>query len=428
VAAEPSGDLTRLILLVGGAVLLDTTFYAVVAPLLPGLSHSLGLSKLGAGVLTACYPAGMLLASVPGGLLAIRFGARVAVCAGLGLLFCSTVAFALLHSAAGLDAARFVEGVGGACSWDGGIAWLVVAAPAHRRGTVIGQAVSAAIAGSIAGSIAGPAVGALASAIGRGALFIALASLALGLVVLTWRLRVPSAAESSGPATGRNPLGEGEADPGSEATRPAAAIGALLGRPVGRGAIWLMTLPAIVSGTLTVLGPLALHPLGAGAGIIGATFIVAAGLESIVSAWVGGISDRHGRLVPLVGSFVAAGAGLVLFGVAHSVPALVVVIGVTAVGTGAAWTPAMALLSDLSDAVGLNQAYGAGLMNIAWAAGQIIGSLGSGAAARAIDNTVPTVAVGVLCLLSAAAVLRAHTNLERPAGARGAGDGAGPLS
>ncbi|HET9720046.1 MAG TPA: MFS transporter [Solirubrobacteraceae bacterium] len=105
--------LARLTLLVGAAVLLDTTFYAVVAPLLPGLTHSLHLSKLGAGVLTASYPAGMLLASIPGGVLAVRWGPRAAVCIGLGLLFCSTVAFALLRSAPGIDAARFAEGVGG---------------------------------------------------------------------------------------------------------------------------------------------------------------------------------------------------------------------------------------------------------------------------------------------------------------------------
>jgi predicted MFS family arabinose efflux permease len=386
--------LRRLTVLVGAAVLIDTTFYAVVAPLLPSLSHSLHLSKLGAGVLTACYPAGMLVASIPGGMLSVRMGPRFAVCFGLTLLVLSTVAFALLRSALALDLARFVEGAAGACSWAGGLAWLMAVSPVSRRGAVIGQAMSAAIAGAVAG----PAVGALASAIGRAALFCALASLALVLVGVTWRITVPA--------------GEPEPAPG----RPVlAATRDLLGRHLGPTALWLMALPAIVSGTLTVLGPLRLHPLGAGAGLIGAIFIVAAGLETVVSHWAGGVSDRLGRLVPLIGSLAVAGVATACFSAPASVPLLIAVIVVCVTALGAAWTPAMALLSDLSEAVGLDQALGAGLMNVAWAAGQIIGSGGSGAVAQLTDNTVPTVLLGGLCLLSALALARVQAG-QVPAG------------
>jgi predicted MFS family arabinose efflux permease len=383
-----SGDdaaLRRLAILVGAAVLIDTTFYAVVAPLLPSLSQSLHLSKLGAGLLTACYPAGMLVASIPGGMLSVRMGPRFAVCLGLALLFASTVAFALLHSAPTLDFARFVEGGAGACSWAGGIAWLMAVAPSSRRGAVIGRAMSAAIAGAVAG----PAIGALASAVGRAALFSALALFALALALVTWQISVPA----------------GESHPEPTGAPMLAATRALLRRRFGLAALWLMALPAMVSGTLTVLGPLALHPLGAGAGVIGATFIAAAALETIVSNWVGGVSDRHGRLAPLIGSLAVAGTAIACFSAASDVPLLILVIGVSATALGAAWTPAMALLSDLSEGVGLDQALGAGLMNVAWAAGQIVGSGGSGALAHLTGNTFPTVLIGALCLLSAAWLL-----------------------
>jgi MFS family permease len=387
--------LRRLTVLVGAAVLLDTTFLAVVAPLLPGLSHSLHLSKQGAGILTASYAVGMLVASYPAGILAVRLGPRVAIYAGLSLLFASTVAFALLHSAAGLDLARFVEGIGGACSWDAGVAWLVALAPPERRGAVIGQAVSAAVAGAVAG----PAVGALASLTGRPALFIGLAALALVLVAVFWSTAIPAG-------------GPGVRDPAEPS--PASAVLALVRRPLGVGALWLMCLPAIVSGTLTVLGSLRLHSLGADAGVIGATFIAAALVETVISSVVGGLSDRHGRLLPMVGSLAAAGVALACFGVASTAVVLIVIICLTALGTGAAWTPSMALLSDLSESVGLNQALGAGLMNMAWAAGQIIGEGGSGALAKATDDTVTTVLIGAVCLLSAAVLLRAHATAEPP--------------
>jgi MFS family permease len=398
-----AGALRRLTVLVGAAVLIDTTFYAVVAPLLPGLSHSLHLSKFGAGVLTASYPAGMLVASIPGGVLALATGPRFAICAGLVLLFGSTVAFALLHSAPGLDLARFVEGIGGACSWAGGMAWLVAVAPAERRGAVIGQAVSAAIAGAVAG----PAVGALASATGRPALFIGLATLALALAGVTSVLQIPTP----------QPF----AEPSAEVVPATRATLALVRRPLGTAALWLMALPAIVSGTLSVLGPLAMHRLGGGAGVIGATFIAAAALETVVSTWIGGVSDRHGRLVPLVGACAAAGVAIGCFGAAPSVPVLVVVIVAAASANGAAWTPAMALLSDLSEAVGLDQALGAGLMNVAWAGGQIIGSGGSGALARATDNTVTTLIVGALCLFSAGLLLARHASIAQPVAGGSAG-------
>jgi predicted MFS family arabinose efflux permease len=388
--------LRRLTVLVGAAVLLDMTFYAVVAPLLPSLSHSLHLSKLGAGVLTASYPAGTFVMSIPGGILSVRMGPRFAVCAGLTLLLGSTVAFAFLHSAAGLDVARFVEGGGGACAWDGGIAWLMAISPSGRRGTVIGQAMSAAVAGAVAG----PAIGALASAIGRAALFSALAALALGLIIVTWRIAAPA--------------GEPELEPDGPPVMAAARD--LVGRPVGRAALWLLVLPAVVSGTLTVLGPLRLHALGAGAGVIGATYIVAAGLETIVTKWAGGVSDRRGRFVPLAGALLVAGAVIACFSAGSSVLALVIIIAAVATALGAAFTPAMALLADMSAAVGLDQALGAGLMNMAWAAGQIVGSGGSGALAQLTDNTVPTVVIGALCLLTSVGLLASRTRLERAVG------------
>lgn len=401
--------LGRLTLLVGAAVLIDTTFYAVVAPLLPELSQSLHLSKLGAGVLTASYPAGMLVASIPAGILSVRMGPRFAVCVGLSLLFASTVAFALLRSAPALDCARFIEGGAGACSWAGGIAWLMAVSPAGRRGAVIGRAMSTAIAGAVAG----PAVGALASAVGRAALFSALALLALSLAVVTWRIR--------------GPAGEPDPERGPQGSQVLARTWTLLARPFGVTALWLMALPAIVSGTLAVLAPLRLAPLGAGAGVIGATFIVAAGLETLVSHWVGGVSDRHGRLAPLAGSLVVAGVAIAGFSAAPDAPVLIVVICVCATALGAAWTPAMALLSDLSEAVGLDQALGAGLMNVAWAAGQIVGSAGSGALARATGNTLPTLLIAGLCLISAARLLRRRSGPRRQSVGVGVVDGLGPV-
>ena len=48
----------KLLLLVSVVVLVDTSFYAAITPLLPDLTEEFGLSKTGAGVLAAAYPVG----------------------------------------------------------------------------------------------------------------------------------------------------------------------------------------------------------------------------------------------------------------------------------------------------------------------------------------------------------------------------------
>ena len=58
------------------------------------------------------------------------------------------------------------------------------------------------------------------------------------------------------------------------------------------------SLPALVSGVLDVLAPLRLHHLGATSVAIGATFLVAAGVESFISPVAGRLSDRRGRFAP----------------------------------------------------------------------------------------------------------------------------------
>ena len=76
----------RLFLLVSAVVLVDTMFFAAVAPLLPHFADELGLSKTASGVLTAAYPAGTFVGSIPAGWLASRWGVKPTLLLGLLLL------------------------------------------------------------------------------------------------------------------------------------------------------------------------------------------------------------------------------------------------------------------------------------------------------------------------------------------------------
>jgi MFS family permease len=346
-------------------------FYAVIAPLLPQLAHELRLSKLSAGVMTAAYPCGTLLGSLPAGLLAVRLGPRFTVCAGLTLLALSTIAFALLQNAAALDAARFVEGLGGACTWAGGFAWITAETRPERRGAMLGRALAAATAGSLFG----PVIGTLATALGRPPVFAAVAAAAAFLIVLTRGL--PSR---------HVPSGQRLSVLWSAIQRPGVAI-----------SIWLATLPAIASGVISVLGPLRLHRFGAAAVVIGATFLAGSASETVATLASGSLSDRRGRLVPVRAGLALTTAGLLCFTIPRGYVALAVLIVVTVTGLGGFWAPAMAMLSEHAEAHGLDQGLASGVMSLAWAGGQIVGSAGGGAVAKATGDGLPMVFVAALC-------------------------------
>jgi MFS family permease len=308
-------------------------------------------------------------------MLAARIGPRTTVGVGLLLLACSTVAFGVLHSAPALDLARIVEGVGGACSWAGGLAWIVAEAPVERRGELIGRALGAAIGGALFG----PAVGALAGSIGRPVSFSALGALALGLIAVTRSLPDPEHSTGQGLRTLR----------ASVRRRPM-----LIG-------LWLMTLPAVASGMIEVLGPLRLHAFGASALVVGATWLVGAGLQATLAPAVGRVSDRRGRAVPLRAGLLAAALTLACFTLATAVVPLALTIVATFIALGVFWAPAMALLSDAGAAVGLDRALAVALINLMWAGGQIVGSAGGGAIAADLGDAVPMTAVAAACLLTA---------------------------
>jgi MFS family permease len=377
----------RLLLLVCSITLADTMLYAALVPLLPHYADEFDLSKSQAGLLVGSYALGALLGAIPGGIAAARFGPRRAVVAGLTLMAVASVGFGFAGSAAELGIARLAQGFGSAISWAGALAWLVAGTPRERRGEMLGTAIGAAIFGALLG----PAVGAAAEATGPRPAFVAVAGVSVALIV--WALRTPAVA--------------------SEPQSPRALLGAVR-QPLILGALWLMVLPALLFGVLAVLVPLELGDAGWGAAAIAGLFIGAAAIEMVVAPLLGRFSDRRGRLLPLrlaAAGAVAVSAGLALAGRPLFIAPLVVA---AAIAFGSFWAPAMALLSDGAERIGLAQGLGFGLMNAAWGAGNSLGPALGGSLADVAGDAVPFALMSGVCALTLLALTRGRRLFGTP--------------
>jgi MFS family permease len=374
----------RLLLLVSVIMLVDTLFYAALTPLLPHYADTLGLSKTGAGVLTAAFGVGTLAGSIPAGMLAARTGPKPVALLGLALLAATSLAFGFGHSIAILDAARFCQGFGGACTWTGALAWLVSRAPRERRGELIGSALGAAIAGALLG----PLVGGAAASFGTGPVFSAVAAVGVGIAV----------------AAALAPAGRPD-----EPQTLAHLLPHLRSRRLV-GGMWLVAVPAMLFGVVSVLGPLRLHALGFGALGISAVFLLSAGVESVLSPVVGRLADRRGSAALVRVAALGSAAVTLLLPLLHQRFAL----GTAVVGAGLAygvfWIPAMTGLIEGTESLGLDASFAFALMNLAWAAGQGAGSFGGGALGGLAGDLAPYWLAAGLCLATLAAA-----GLTRPA-------------
>lgn len=371
----------RLLTLVSATVLLESTFFAVLAPLLPYYEDEFGLSTSALGALSAVYAAGALVAALPSGVLAVRVGVKPTVLGGLGVIVVTSVAFGLAESSWVLYAARFGQGVGSALAWTGGLSWLVAAAPRERRGELIGITMGAAVAGALCG----PVLGGVASVAGPAPAFGAVA--VVGVLLAVWAWFTPAFK----PAEEPQPLG---------ALREAVRI-----REIVSG-FWLVSLAAFLLGVISVVAPLRLDELGWGALGISAAFLLSAGIEAGMNPFIGRWSDRYGRLAPVRAGLVAAIAlSVVIAWVDLRWPYLVLVVA-AGVAYGVNWVPGTALLSDGAETAGLDQGFGFALLNVAWAPANVVGAALGGVLAEAAGDAAAYLLAAALCVVTLAAAQR----------------------
>lgn len=378
----------KLLVLASAMIFFDVAFFAAIAPLLPDYVEDLDLTKAEAGILSASYAAGTLAASLPAGFVASRIGPRRTAIYGLLLLGVSSCVFGFGEQILLLDAARFVQGIAGALIWAGALTWLITTAPEDKRGTYIGAALGTAVAGALLG----PALGAGAGEIGTQVVFSSVLVVTLLLSLAASRMPDTSTPERQ--------------------TRE-EVLKTLVSRPIVAASIFV-AVPSVMFGAIEVLVPLKMDDLGAGHALIAAGFIAGAALEATLAPLAGRISDRVGRRLPyMIGLSICAVAMVAI----AFVPSLEEVLGsliLTSLGAGLCFAPALTLISDIAEASSLHQGFAAGLSNMAWALGQVIGGIGGGVVAEVTGNAAPSITIALLLAVTVLYAYRVMQSIAEP--------------
>ncbi|HEY2319856.1 MAG TPA: MFS transporter [Solirubrobacteraceae bacterium] len=388
------------VVLVRVLLLFESAMYSAVTPVLPHYAHALGASKPAVGVLAGAYPAGIIPGSLLGAWIATRAGVRRTCLVGLLLFAVSIAGFGFGTSIVTLDALRFLQGAGCGFIWGGGLTWVIAVAPRERRGEMLGSVIGAAIFGTLLG----PILGTLAVALGTGPVFAVVGAISFGLAAWTARHPEPAPQPRTAPET------------------PTPLRDMLRSSRIRLGS-WLILLEAATIGATSTLLPLRLAHLGAASVVIGAVFLVASLISMAVSAPIGRTVDRRGAAVPLCIGLTLTAILMATLPLPHSWVLLAIVSVVALGGPLTAYTiPALTVITDTSERLGIPLVVATMMLNLAWAVGEVIGAPAAANLSQATTDAVPLLALSAIMVLTLRPVIRARlTSRSHESSPRAAG-------
>jgi MFS family permease len=373
----------RVVVLIRALLLFEASIYSAVTPVLPHYAHSLHASKPAVGLLAAAYPAGMIPGALIGGWIATRAGVRRTTLVGLLVFAVAIAAFGFGSDIVTLDLLRVVQGAACGLIWGGGLTWVIAISPRERRGEVLGTVIAAAIFGTLLG----PVLGTLAVAVGTRVVFSCVG--AVSLMLAAWTLDHP---EPPKPKPGTR-------TPFRALTRsPRILLG-----------FWLILLEACTLGATGTLLPLRLSRFGASGVAIGATFLLASLLSTILAPWIGRLVDRRGAGLPLCLGLSITAVLLATLPLPQSALALAVLSVIMLGGPLTAYTiPAMSIITESAERSGITLVVATMLLNLAWAFGETIGAPAAATLSQATSDAVPLLVLSAIMVLTLRPVIAAR--------------------
>ncbi|HET9103074.1 MAG TPA: MFS transporter [Solirubrobacteraceae bacterium] len=390
----------------------ESSLYAAVTPVLPHYAHTLHAGKPAVGLLAAAYAIGIIPGSLIGGWAASRAGVRRTTISGLIAFAVTAAAFGFTNDLVLLDLLRIAQGAASGLIWGGGLAWAIAVAPRERRGAIIGSVIGAAILGTLAG----PLLGVGAVSLGTGPVFSAVGVAALVLAAWVARHCSPSPA-SPEPAPSAGALTEPSPSAAAMVPDPSAEPAtAPRGRPVSRrltasGGLWLgawlVCFDAMSTGAISALLPLRLSAQGASSVIIGAVFLLASAVATLVAPVVGRASDRHGPSRPMSVGLIAGALLFALLPVPAVWPLLAALTVIVMSGPLSAFMiPAVPMMTASAERIGISVVVATTLVNLAYAIGETVGAPGGALLSSAGGDVVPFLVLAGLMLVTLVLVRR----------------------
>jgi predicted MFS family arabinose efflux permease len=243
--------------------------------------------------------------------------------------------------------------------------------------------IGTAFGAAVGGAVLGPMFGGVAELVGIRASFTAVGVVTLAFAALAGLARAAPEERSR----------EG-------------GLGRAIRDPRFLGGLWLNMLPALLFGMLVVLAPLALDRGGWSPFAIAIVFFGAGLVEVVINPLLGRASDRVGQLLPVRIALASSIVVAVALAAASEPLAIAVLVSAAGITFGGFYTPGMALTSHRAEAAGLAQGLAFGMMNSAWALGNVAGPTVGGALAETFGDAVPYLIGALLCTVTLVAALR----------------------
>jgi MFS family permease/SAM-dependent methyltransferase len=363
--------LRRRVLPIYALFLLETLTWIAMVPLAPTYADEFGLTGIETGAILAAASLAALVAALPLGVLADRFGAREVTLASAGLFTLATLGQGVAGDFWSLLVARAGFGMAFGALWGAGASWLSNSLSHERRAGALAAATTVAGLGFTIGPVF---AGVVADRFETGTPFVVLAIAAAAVTISLFAVPAVHVTDVTTQSL-RDTLRVVRRD---ELVLAGIAIIVLIG---------------LVGGGVNLLVPLQLKANGVSAAEIGLLFSAASAVYTVVSAIVARFGERSATLRVGGVSALLTGMTIVLVLISPSTVAAIAFVLLRA----PPWSTMDTIIYPLAAAGAHRSALGRGsvmgLVMLGWASASTVGPILAGAVA---DSAGDRAAYGIM--------------------------------
>jgi MFS family permease len=326
---DPKAALPREVRVLVAVAFFVALGFGIVAPALPVFARDFGVGKAAAAAVISVFAFLRIAFAFPAGKLVDRYGERLVMATGIGIVAVSSVLAGVAQSYPELIVLRGVGGVGSAMFSISALGLLVRMVDPSIRGRAMGYWQG----GFLLGGITGPVVGGVIDGISiRLPFFIYAGTLAVsGSVALVNLRSTPLADKAAVAAAGNTSLGTALRN---RAYR--AALAANLADSWGAIGVRSALIPLFVSDVLHRA------PIWTGVG-----FVIVSAVNGATLIPAGRFADNVGRKPLLVGGCLCSGTGILALAVFQDLPGYLVGLAILGLGSGLLDVAPGAIVGDL---------------------------------------------------------------------------------